>query len=85
VINGPANCAFMCPDCHRKAEARDQHLGMDVAGFWLDHGTTPDYDPRRVPILLHDAGGGLTVYLAEDGIGFKGTGYWYQRPAEVAA
>lgn len=85
VINGPANCAFMCHECHVKAEARDEHLAMDAAGFWIEHGTTAEYDPRNVPIMLHGAGGGASFYLAEDGIGFKGTGYLYQRPEQVAA
>ena len=85
VINGPANCALMCPECHRKAEARDPHLAMGAGGFWLEHGTTPEYDPRNVPIMLHGAGGGGAFYLAEDGIGPEGTGYLYQQPEVRAA
>jgi hypothetical protein len=81
VINGPANCALMCRPCHVRAEARDPHLAMDAGGFWVEHGTTPEFDPRNVAILLASEGGsGLKVYLAEDGIGHDGTGYLYARP-----
>lgn len=67
VINGPANCALMCRPCHRKAEDRDPHMAMDAGGFWVKHGTTPEYDPRNVRIMLHGAGGGMTVWLTEAG------------------
>jgi hypothetical protein len=87
VINGPANCALMCPGCHRRAESRDPamgsdlHLAEDAAGFWIKHGTEPEFDPRTVPILLMSPGGsGLPVYLAADGLGPDGTGYLLQRP-----
>lgn len=85
VINGPANCLLMCHDCHRQAEDRDPHLGMDEAGFWIKHGTTAEYDPRNVPVMLHGQGSGLVVYLAADGIGLDGTGYLLQRPEVLAA
>jgi hypothetical protein len=86
VINGPGNCALMCPECHRKAEARDPHLAMDAGGFWVRHGTTSEFDPRNVPIMLHSAGGsGLTVFLAADGLGPDGTGYLFEAPKELAA
>jgi hypothetical protein len=92
VINGPANCALMCPPCHRRAESRDPamgsdlHLAEDAAGFWIKHGTEPEFDPRSVPILLMSPGGsGLPVYLAADGLGPDGTGYLLQRPELAAA
>ncbi len=86
VINGPANCALLCPECHRKAEARNPHMAMDAGGFWLEHGTTSEYDPRNVAILLHSTGGsGAPFFLAEDGLGPDGTGYLYQAPKELAA
>lgn len=76
VINGPANCAFLCPPCHRLAESRDPHLGMDAGGWWIQHGTTPEFDPRNVSILLAtESGSGLEVWLAQDGIGDLGYGY----------
>ena len=91
VVNGPANAALLCGSallrtgCHGACEARDPHLGMDGAGFWIKHGTTPEFDPRNVPILLHSAGGsGLPVFLAADGLGPDGTGYLLSAP-EVAA
>jgi hypothetical protein len=80
VVNGPAGCVLLCRDCHMLAEARDRDmLGM---GFWLENGQ----DPIAEPVMLHGkGGGGVTVWLAADGIGFKGTGYLYQSPVEVAA
>lgn len=85
VINGPANCLLMCPEHHRQAESRRRDLGMDAAGFWIEHGTTPEYDPRNVPVMLHGESGGMTVYLAADGLGPDGTGYLAERPRERAA
>jgi hypothetical protein len=91
VINGPANAALLCGSallrtgCHGACERRSAHMGMDAAGFWLEHGTTPDYDPRRVPVLLHGRDGGLKVWLAADGRGDDGSGYLYQRPESGAA
>ena len=68
VINGPANGALLCPPCHRDCEARDEHLGMDGAGFWIKHGTTPEFDPRNVPVMWHArAGSGVSLRLGEDG------------------
>lgn len=64
VVNGPANCLLMCHEHHRQAEDRDPHMGMKEAGFWLKHGTTPEYDPRNAPIRLY---GGMTKWLGEDG------------------
>ncbi len=88
VIQSCANAMLLCgtpfDGCHGEATRFAQHLGMKAAGVWIEHGTTPEFDPRNVPVKLH----GLsrrTVWLAEDGIGFKGTGYWYQQPGAVAA
>jgi hypothetical protein len=83
VIGGCANCALMCPPCRRRAEDRDEHMGMGAGGFWIGHGTAPEYDPRNVPIMLYGkrAGGGeITVWLAAGGKGPDGTGYLYQCP-----
>ena len=86
VTNSPANCVLMCSGHHREAEARDEHLAMDAGGFWIEHGTTPEYDPRNAAIMLHGAGGaGITVYLAADGLGPDGTGYLFEAPKELAA
>jgi len=86
VTNGPANCLLMCSEHHRQAEKRDRHLGMDGTGFWVKHGTTPEFDPRNVSVMLHSGGGGgITVWLAEDGLGPHGTGYLYQQPEAAAA
>lgn len=86
VINGPANCALMCSECHRKAESRDPGLGMDDAGFWLEHGATPEFDPRNVPVkLASEHGSGILAYLAADGLGPDGTGYLLAPPEAVAA
>ena len=93
VVNGMANAVLLCghgaahvrDGCHGKCENRDPHMGMGAGGFWIKHGTTPEFDPRNVAIMLHDAGGGTTVYLAADGVGEHGTGYLLRPPAEVAA
>jgi hypothetical protein len=75
VVNSAANAALICHDCHLLAEARD--MDMHGMGFWLEEGE----DPRTTGIMLHGAGrGGLTLYLAEDGLGPDGTGYLYQAP-----
>ena len=80
VTNGCANCVLLCRECHMLAESRDRDmLGM---GFWLENGQ----DPRTEPIMLHGkGGGGATLWLAQDGIGHKGTGYLYQAPEVQAA
>jgi len=84
VVNGPANCCLLCPECHRRAESRDERMGMDWAGFWIEHGTTTAYDPRNVPILLASPhGSGIQVYLAADGLGPDRTGYLLQAPDGV--
>lgn len=90
VIQGCANALLLCgtpfDGCHGAATAFDAHLGMDGAGLWIRHGTTPEFDPRNVQIMLHDAsGGGMPVWLAEDGLGPDGTGYLYQCPEVEAA
>jgi hypothetical protein len=84
VVNGPAGGVLLCRPCHQRAEAREDDMGMglDGKGFWLKHGTTPAYDPRNVPVVLH---GRAKVYLAPDGIGLDGSGYLREAPEEVAA
>ena len=80
VINGPANGALLCRRCHRICEGRDEHMGMDGAGFWIKHGTTPEFDPRCVSVMWHvRAGSGVTVWLGEDGE------YKYESPEARAA
>jgi hypothetical protein len=81
AINGVANCLLMCRECHRVAESRDPHLAMDAGGFWIEHGTTPEFDPRNVAVMWHArAGSGVLLFLAEDGIGDTGYGYSYSAP-----
>ncbi len=61
-------------------------MGMEWGGFWIEHGTTPEYDPRLVPILLASPHGpGIQVWLAADGKGPDGTGYLLERPMAVAS
>ena len=86
IVNGPANAVLLCGSgvlrtgCHGACEDRDPHMGMDEAGFWVKHGTTPEFDPRNVAIMLHGAGGGgLVVWLGTDGR------YLFRSPLEVAA
>jgi hypothetical protein len=56
-------------------------MGIKWGGFWLEHGTTPAFDPRLVPILLASRhGSGIQVWLAADGIGPDGDGYLRQKP-----
>jgi hypothetical protein len=86
VINGCANAVFLCgvavlgTGCHGRAEKRKADMGMPDKGgkgFWIKHGTTPAYDPRNVPVVLHD---GATVWLAADG-----AGYLREAPEGIAA
>lgn len=81
VTNGASNGLLICPvPCHRDCEARDEHLGMDGAGFWIKHGTTPEFDPRRVGIMWHArAGSGIELWLGQNGE------YLYAAPEAVAA
>jgi hypothetical protein len=81
VVNGASNGLLICPvPCHRDCEARDEHLGMDGAGFWLKHGTTPEFDPRSVSVMWHArAGSGIELWLGTDGQ------YLYVRPEAAAA
>lgn len=86
VVNGPAGGTLACGSgalrtgCHGLCEDRD--ADMNGMGFWLKNGE----DPLTTPIMLYGkGGGGITAYLAADGIGLDGTGYLYQRPQAVAA
>ena len=86
VINGPANCLLLCRTCHLEAEERRRDLSQDGAGFWIEHGNGPDYDPRLAAVMLGALGdSGVTVWLAADGLGDDGTGYLLQPPEAVAA
>jgi hypothetical protein len=81
VINGAANCVLLCPSCHRRAETRDREMGTGAQGFWIGHGSTPEFDPRLVPVLLYANGSsGIPVWLPEDG-----GEYLYERPEGIAA
>jgi hypothetical protein len=85
VVNGPAGGVLLCRPCHARAEAREDDIGMPDEGgrgFWLKHGTTPAYDPRNVPVVLHD---GAVVWLAADGKGPDGSGYLCEAPEGIAA
>jgi hypothetical protein len=85
IVNGPANCLLLCRACHMEAEERRRDLSQDGAGFWIEHGNGPDYDPRLTAVMLGALGSsGVPVYLAADGLGPDGTGYLLQAP-EVAA
>ena len=76
IVNGPANCLLLCRLCHAEAEERRRDLSQDGAGFWIEHGNGPDYDPRFVAVMLGALGSsGVTVYLAADGLGPDGSGY----------
>lgn len=89
VIQSCANALLLCgtsyDGCHGEATRFARHLGMKEAGVWIKHGTTPEYDPRNVPVMLCGPGGGLVAYLATDGLGPDGTGYLFETPREVAA
>lgn len=68
AVNGPANCLLLCRSCHAEAESRRRDLSQDGAGFWIEHGNGPDYDPRLTPVLLGALGSsGVLVYLTADG------------------
>jgi hypothetical protein len=44
------------------------------------HGTTPEFDPRNVPVMWHArAGSGVTLWLDDRG------GYAFAPPGEAAA
>ena len=86
IVNGPANCLLLCHGCHMEAEERRRDLSQDGAGFWIEHGNGPDYDPRFTPVMLGALGNsGLTVYLAADGLGPDGTGYLLEAPEGAVA
>jgi hypothetical protein len=76
VTNSPANGALLCgtpqDGCHGLCEARDEHL--HAAGWWI----WSWQDPRAEPVMLHDEGGGTTVWLGADGT------YWLSLPERAA-
>ena len=89
VINGPANAALLCGTplvgCHGRATVFAADMGAEDKGFWIGRGTTPEFDPRNVPVKLASPhGSGILVWLAEDGKGPDGSGYLKQAP-EVSA
>ena len=83
VINGPANAALLCgtpfTGCHGDCEARHtpEAREMRARGFWIEHGTTREFDPRHVPLELL---GGVRVWLSE-----TEARYLYEPPIEEAA
>ena len=88
VIQSCANALLLCGTpldwCHGMATRFDRHMRDDATGFWIRHGATPAFDPRRVAVMLHAHGagrGGTVLWLAEDGIGPDGDGYLRQPPA----
>lgn len=70
VINGPANAALLCGTsfngCHGLCEARSGAAAreMNRRGFWIKHGTTLEFDPRHVPVILF---GDVKRWLSTDG------------------
>jgi len=84
VVNSCANAALLCgtalTGCHGLATAFK--LG---GGFVIKHGTTPEYDPRNVSIMLASRHGSGTAYLAQDGLGPDGTGYLLRAPEGTVA
>ena len=82
VINGPANAALLCgtpsSGCHGDCEARHTERAKEMRrrGFWIEHGTTQEFDPRYVPVVLF---GGVERWLSVDGR------YLDESPLDVAA
>jgi hypothetical protein len=56
VVNGLANAAVLCRDCHRKAEARAPRMAAGDGGWWIKSGKGPEHDPRFFPVLLRGEG-----------------------------
>jgi len=74
VTNSAANGTLLCPPGHRVCESRDED--MHAQGFWLEQWQ----DPRTESVMLHGAGSGITIWLAQDGTGPDGDGYLRQPP-----
>jgi len=79
VVNSCANAALLCgtalTGCHGLATAFKL-----PGGFVIKHGTTPEYDPRNVSIMLASRhGSGITMWLGTDGQ------YHTDGPQEAAA
>lgn len=89
VIQSCANAMLLCgtafDGCHGRATRFDRHLRDDAAGAWIRHGTTAEFDPRNVAVMLHGEQSGLAAWLAEDGKGPDGSGYLMQPPEVMAA
>ena len=83
VINGLANAALLCgtsfTGCHGDCEARHTPEAKEMRnrGFWIEHGTTSEFDPRFVPLILF---GGVERWLSE-----TEPRYLYEAPIEEAA
>jgi hypothetical protein len=74
VINSAANGVLLCGvaalgiGCHGIVERHPDRMSEKGQGFWIRHGTTPELDPRNVPIRLHANGGSERLHwLTEDG------------------
>ena len=80
----PFNLITMCGSatsagCHRRAEDRDRH--MHAAGFYLESWQ----NPRSEPVMLHGRdGGGLLVWLTDDGHYADAQGNVLRAPEAVA-
>jgi hypothetical protein len=72
VTSSAANGGLLCRPCHAACEAREEHL--HAAGWWI----WSWQDPRAEPVMLHDEGGGMTVWLGADGA------YWLSPPERAA-
>ena len=76
LLRSPANGVLMTVGCHAAAESRDHEHRMEARGFVIRHGVGPEFDPRFVPILLHQRD---KKWLSVDGK------YLDEPPIEVAA
>ena len=82
VIGSAANAALLCGTssngCHGDCEARHTERAKEMRrrGFWIEHGTTLEFDPRYVRVTLF---GGVKRWLSEDGR------YLEDAPGELAA
>ena len=88
IVNSCAGAALLCgtpfTGCHGEATALTRD--MKDRGFVIGHGTTPEYDPRYVPVMLASPhGSGIILYLAADGVGPDGTGYLTEPPEGAVA
>jgi hypothetical protein len=80
VIESAANWVLLCGPCAGRQSSLERQMRDDAQGFWIRHGSTPEFDPRLVPVLLYVNGGsGIPVWLGELG------GYLFTPPQVTAA